>query len=124
MLAGVGKVESNHARFGGAEIGADGRIQPPIIGIALNGRTGTAAIADADNGTLDGDRTCDRAAGQSQFILTSWRIYGRDGKGDGARDPQNIFDSIPATVAHLCPHVSVDDIQAAIFAYNRSTEYV
>ena len=124
VLAGIGKVESNHARFGGADIRPDGRVQPPIIGIALNGRNGTAAIADTDDGALDGDSAWDRAVGPFQFIPTSWRIYGRDGNGDGVRDPQNVFDAVPAAVAHLCPHGSVDDIEAAIFGYNRSTEYV
>ena len=63
VLAGIGKVESNHARFGGGEIGPDGRVRPPIIGIALNGQNGTAAIADTDDGSLDGDSTWDRAVG-------------------------------------------------------------
>lgn len=124
VLAAIGKVESNHARFGGADIVEDGRVRPPIIGIALDGQNGTAAIADTDDGTLDGDRIWDRAVGPFQFIPTSWRIYGRDGNGDDVRDPQNVFDAVPAAVAHLCPHGSVVDIEAAIFAYNRSTEYV
>ena len=90
----------------------------------MNGQNGTAAIADTDRGVLDGDRVWDRAVGPFQFIPTSWTIYGRDGNGDGNRDPQNIFDAVPAAVAHLCPHGSITDIEAAIFAYNRSTEYV
>ena len=124
VVAGIGKVESNHARFGDANIGGDGVVRPAIIGIPLNGQNGTAAIADTDRGVLDGDRVWDRAVGPFQFIPTSWTIYGRDGNGDGNRDPQNIFDAVPAAVAHLCPHGSITDIEAAIFAYNRSTEYV
>ena len=123
VVAGIGKVESNHGRFGGAAIGSDGVVRPAIIGIPLNGQNGTAAIADTDQGVLDGDRVWDRAVGPFQFIPTSWTIYGRDGNGDGNRDPQNIFDAVPAAVAHLCPHGSITDIEAAIF-YNRSTEYV
>ncbi len=124
VVAAIGKVESNHGRFGGASIGADGVAAPPIIGIALDGTNGTAAIPDTDSGIYDTDTVWDRAVGPFQFIPTSWTIYGRDGNGDGTRDPQNIFDAVRAAVAHLCPHGSVTDIEAAIFAYNRSTEYV
>ena len=56
VVAGIGKVESNHARFGDANIGGDGVVRPAIIGIPLNGQNGTAAIADTDRGVLDGDR--------------------------------------------------------------------
>ena len=124
VIAGIGKVESNHGRFGGSSIGADGVVRPSIIGIPLNGQNSTAAIADTDDGALDGDTIWDRAVGPFQFIPTSWTIYGRDGNSDGRRDPQNIFDAVPAAVAHLCPHGSVTDVEAAIFAYNRSADYV
>ena len=124
VIAGIGKVESNHGRFGGSSIGADGVVRPSIIGIPLNGQNGTATIADTDDGALDGDTIWDRAVGPFQFIPTSWTIYGRDGNGDGRRDPHNIFDAVPAAVAHLCPHGSVTDVEAAIFAYNRSADYV
>ena len=42
VLAGIGKVESNHGRYGGASIRADGQVAPPIIGIPLDGTNGTA----------------------------------------------------------------------------------
>ena len=124
VIAGIGKVESNHGRFGGSSIGTDGVVRPSIIGIPLNGQNGTAAIVDTDDGALDRDTIWDRAVGPFQFIPTSWTIYGRDGNGDGRRDPHNIFDAVPAAVAHLCPHGSVTDVEAAIFAYNRSADYV
>lgn len=124
VIAGIGKVESNHGRFGGSSIGTDGVVRPSIIGIPLNGQNGTAAIADTDDGALDGDTIWDRAVGPFQFIPTSWTIYGRDGNGDGRRDPHNVFDAVPAAVAHLCPHGSITDVEAAVFAYNRSADYV
>ena len=63
LLAGIGKVESNHGRYGGAQLGADGVARPRIIGIALDGRPGVALIRDTDRGVLDGDTTFDHAVG-------------------------------------------------------------
>jgi len=99
-------------------------VTPAIIGIPLNGTNGTAAIRDTDDGRFDGDTVWDRAVGPFQFIPSSWAIYGQDGNGDGDRNPNNIYDAVPAAVAHLCPSGTVTDTEAAIFAYNRSTAYV
>ncbi len=124
VIAGIGKVESNHGRYGGATIGADGQISPPIIGIPLNGANGTAVIRDTDDGRLDNDVLWDRAVGPFQFIPSSWAIFGVDGNGDGAKDPHNVFDAVPAAVRHLCPDGQLTDLETAIFAYNRSSSYV
>ncbi len=124
VIAGIGKVESNHGRYDGATIGIDGRIMPPIIGIALNGSNNTAVIRDTDEGRLDGDTVWDRAVGPFQFIPSSWRTFGVDGNGDGVRDPHNVFDAVPAAVRHLCPTGTITDIEATVFSYNHSTAYV
>ncbi len=124
VVAGIGKVESDHGRFGGATVQPDGTISPPIIGIPLNGTNGTARIPDTDGGRYDGDTVWDRAVGPFQFIPSSWAIFRQDGNGDGLRDPNNIHDAVPAAVAHLCPHGRIDDIEEAIFDYNRSRSYV
>ena len=124
VLAGIGKVESNHGRYGGATVRADGQVEPPIIGIPLDGTNGTARIPDTDNGAYDGDTVWDRAVGPMQFIPSSWRIFGVDGNGDGVRDPHNIIDAVHAAVRHLCPAGTVTDIEAALFSYNRSSTYV
>ncbi len=42
LLAAIGRVESNHARFGGNQLDSAGVAQPGIIGIALDGTNGTA----------------------------------------------------------------------------------
>ncbi len=55
VLAGIGKVESDHGRHGGSSVGPDGIIRPPIIGIPLDARPGVTLIRDTDNGRLDGD---------------------------------------------------------------------
>jgi len=124
VLAGIAKVESDHGRYGGASIDVEGNVRPPIIGIPLNGTNATARIVDTDNGRYDRDTIWDRAVGPFQFIPTSWAIFGQDGNRDGIRDPNNVYDAVPAAVAHLCPYGQVDDIEAAIFAYNRSRSYV
>lgn len=124
VVAGIGKVESNHGRHGGATLLPDGTISPAIIGIPLDGANGTARIPDTDGGRYDDDTVWDRAVGPFQFIPSSWAIFGQDGNRDGTRDPNNVHDAVPAAVAHLCPHGRVDAIEAAIFAYNRSSEYV
>ncbi|MEZ5278952.1 MAG: peptidoglycan DD-metalloendopeptidase family protein [Acidimicrobiales bacterium] len=124
VMAGISKVESNHGRYGGANIGPDGIIWPPIIGIALDGSNGTARVRDTDGGWWDGDATWDRAVGPFQFIPSSWRIFGSDADGDGVANPHDVDDAVPAMRRHLCPEGRVVDVEAAIFAYNRSWEYV
>ncbi len=124
VLAGIGKVESNHGRFGGAAIDPTGQVTPPIIGIRLDGSNGTSEVPDTDDGLLDGDVVFDRAVGPFQFLPASWTLFGVDGNADGVVDPHNIYDAVPAMVRHLCPSGSLDDVAAALFAYNRSLEYV
>ena len=124
VLAGIAKVESNHGRYGGATVEPDGIVSPPIIGIPLNGTNNTARIRDTDNGRLDGDTVWDRAVGPFQFIPSSWAIFGIDADRDGTASPHDIVDAAHAAVNHLCPTGTLDDIRAALFAYNRSTAYV
>jgi membrane-bound lytic murein transglycosylase B len=124
VAAGIGKVESNHARFGGAIVDANGVALPPIIGIPLDGTSNTARIWDTDGGVLDGDLIFDRAVGPFQFIPSSWAIFGVDGDRDGLRNPHDVDDAIPAMIRHLCPNGQIRNLENAIFSYNRSDEYV
>ena len=126
MLAAIGQVESNHAA--GHAISSNGEVSPPIIGIALDGRGGTAAIADTDGGRYDGDTVWDRAVGPMQFIPSSWAGMGVDNSGDGVADPNNVYDAAAAAV-HLCgsPPRNLGDpaqLAAAIRGYNNSAAYV
>lgn len=127
VLAGIGQVES--ASLAGRAIAPDGSVEPPVVGVALDGGGGTAAIADTDGGALDGDVVWDRAVGPLQLLPSSWRAYGQDGDGDGTADPQNVYDAALAAAAHLCRTApgDYDDIaalSAALYAYNRSSAYV
>jgi hypothetical protein len=128
LLAGIGRVESDHGRYGGSVLGSDGVARPAIIGVALNGRGPVAAIHDTDNGRLDGDKVWDRAVGPMQFIPSTWAWAGRDGDGDGKADPGDIDDTALAAAAYLCAGSGslLDDAsaKAAIFRYNPSDYYV
>ncbi|GLZ29043.1 hypothetical protein Lesp02_12330 [Lentzea sp. NBRC 105346] len=127
VLAAIGRVESNHGRFGGARLHTDGSTQPVIRGIQLDGRPGVATIRDSDGGTLDGDPVFDRAVGPMQFIPSTWRRWGADGNGDRKTDPDNIFDAALASARYLCAGGDLRDDAAAaraVHRYNHSDEYV
>lgn len=127
-LAGIGAVESDHGRFRGAALGADGRSDPPVVGIPLDGN-GVAAIADSDGGRFDGDGVHDRAVGAMQFIPGTWRRWGADGDGDGVADPFVLPDAALAAGRYLC-HAGAGDLRdgaawrRAVLAYNASSAYV
>lgn len=127
MLAGISRVEGRHGTYGGTELLANGDNSRRIIGIALTGSGGTAAIRDSDGGALDGDAVHDRAVGPMQFIPGTWRRFARDGDGDGDEDPQNIYDATAAAAAYLCHGRRVDTeagLRAGYFSYNHSLAYV
>ena len=102
LLAGIGRVESDHGRYGGSVLGEDGLPRPAIRGVALNGVGPVAAIADSDDGEWDGDTVWDRAVGPMQFIPTTWAGAGRDGDGDGEQNPNDIDDAALAAAYYLC----------------------
>jgi len=128
LVAAIGKVESNHARFGGNQLDSAGVAQPGIIGIPLDGSNGTARITDSDGGLLDHDTVYDRAVGPMQFIPSTWRVVGVDADGDGVKNPQDIVDAATATAVYLCSgpgDLSLpSDLHAAIMRYNASESYV
>jgi len=127
LLAGIGRVESNHGRFGGATLNPDGTSTPQIKGPALNGGQ-FAFIRDTDGGAFDGDSSVDRAVGPMQFIPSTWRAYGVDADGSGTADPFNINDAALAAAHYLCVaggNLRTDAGQRdAVMAYNHSDSYV
>ncbi|GAA4014617.1 hypothetical protein GCM10022247_41870 [Allokutzneria multivorans] len=124
-LAGIGKVESNHAR---GQVDANGTTPAPILGPVLSGAPGMAAIADTDGGKLDGDAVWDRAVGPMQFIPGTWARYGVDGNGDGKADPHNIYDAALSAGRYLCSGGldlrEPEQLATAVFRYNHSNAYV
>jgi membrane-bound lytic murein transglycosylase B len=124
MLAGIGRVESDHGRFGGAIVNDDGTTTPRIFGVALNGAGDVAAISDTENGTLDGDTTWDRAVGPMQFLPTTWDVVGVDADGDGIANPHDLDDAALAAGVYLCAgDVDLSDraqLEQALWRYNPS----
>lgn len=127
-LAGIGQVESAHGSYDGAQIGEDGVVDPPVIGVPLDGSEGLMEIPDTDGGELDGDDEWDRAVGPMQFIPTTWRQWAQDGNLDGGADVHQYDDAALTAAVYLC--ASGDDLTTdhgwndAVTAYNQSVEYV
>jgi membrane-bound lytic murein transglycosylase B len=128
LLGAIGRVESNHARFGGNVLDGSGIARPGIIGIPLDGSRGTARITDTDGGALDRDTTFDRAVGPMQFIPTSWSMAGRDGDGDGVANPQSLTDAVTGAGVLLCSGGTdlrqPEAAYRAVLRYNHSDSYV
>lgn len=129
VVAGVAKVESNHAA--GRSVADDGTVSPPIYGPRLTGSGvggNTQAFADTDGGKYDGDATTERAVGPFQFMPSTWVSGGQDGNGDGRRDPQNADDAALSAAAYLCGRgrnlADPRQLHDAIYTYNHSEAYV
>lgn len=126
-VAAIGFVESAHGAFGGGSLTPAGQASGPIVGPSLDGN-GFAAIADTDNGALDGDARWDRAVGPMQFIPSTWKLAGLDGNGDGKADPFNIDDAALSAASYLCAKgrdlTTANGWIEAIYSYNQSDSYV
>jgi hypothetical protein len=127
LVAAIGRVESNHGRFGGNSLNSNGVAVPGIYGPRLDG-SNTARISDTDAGKLDGDGAFDRAVGPMQFIPGTWRSMGVDGDGDGVKNPQDIDDAAMSTAVYLCSGNTnlskAGDLNQAVLRYNHSQAYV
>ena len=126
LLAGIGAVESNHGRHGGANLLADGSSQPKIVGVQLSGAT-TERITDTDQGKLDGDPQFDRAVGAMQFIPATWKTWAVDADNDGKADPYDLDDAALSAAYYLC--AGGRDLGtgsgwwSAVLSYNNLTPY-
>ncbi|MGW1911187.1 lytic murein transglycosylase [Streptomyces sp. NPDC002076] len=125
LLAAIGKVESGQAS--GGRVDADGTTIGRILGPALDGN-GFALIKDTDHGLYDGNTEYDQAVGPMQFIPSTWAWAGRDGNGDGKKDPNNVYDAALAAGHYLCRNgwdlSREDELHSAILSYNNSQDYL
>lgn len=129
VLAGIAKVESQHAA--GRTIAGNGDILPRIYGVLLNGSGAggnTTVFPDTDNGRWDGTASGERAVGPFQFLPSTWDSNGRDASGDKSADPHNADDAALGAAVYLCGRgrnlAERDQLKKAIYQYNRSTAYV
>lgn len=128
-LAAIGAIESGHGTYGGTSLGDDGRPLQPILGPALDGEGGFAAIrATADSEQWTGDPTWEHAVGPMQFLTSTWQRWGVDADGDGAADPHDLDDAALAAGHYLCSAgrdlSGADGWWAAVRAYNHDDAYV
>lgn len=126
VLAGIGKVESNHGRYGGASMDDSGTVTPPILGPVLDGSTpGTRPIPLSGGSPWHANPNFDRALGPMQFLTDTFQRVGVEASGDGVASPHNAIDAIHSAAAYLCgPNGEVTDLREAILTYNRSEAYV
>jgi membrane-bound lytic murein transglycosylase B len=128
LLAGIGRVESDHGRFGGAVLHTDGTSTPRTIGPALDGKRWDYIPAPANGMELDGDAVYAHALGPMQFIPSTWAAYGADANGDGVADIFNINDAALGAARYLCAAGgnlrSADGQVRAVRAYNNNDGYL
>jgi membrane-bound lytic murein transglycosylase B len=126
-LAAIGKVESAHGSANGAVLGTDGMAMPAIVGLPLDGKGGRQLIRDTDGGSLDTDRTFDRAMGPLQFVPTTWRENAVDADNNGITDPNDIDDASLAAGTYLCRDgrdmAKPEDWWEGILSYNDVRPY-
>jgi membrane-bound lytic murein transglycosylase B len=128
MLAGIGLIESNHGRHGGATLQPDGTSSVPIVGPALDGSNGTKALPATPAGTRwHGDPRWEHAVGPMQFLPSTWLTWGRT-LGQRAPDPNNIDDAALTAAAYLCAHgrdlSTAAGWRAAVGSYNAPEAYL
>lgn len=132
LLAGIGKVESNHAA--GHQIDAEGLITPPIIGPILNGSGAggnRTPVYDTDQGRWDGNGQFDAAVGPMQFLPSTFASYAakvRPDDGGASADPNDADDETLAAALYLCGSgrdlTDIEELKKAIYSYNYSSAYV
>ena len=120
VLAGIGWVESRHG--GGRADPISGDVVPPVVGPAIDGREGFAAIRDPAQ--PDGWA---HALGPMQLLSTTWSVWGiaaPDRPPGTTPDVHNAWDAIYSAAGYLCGgRMEIGDLRAAVLRYNRSDAY-
>lgn len=98
-IAAIGKVETNHGRYGGSQPDQKGDVRPRI-------------------------RNSIGASGPMQFMPATWSSFQQDGNFDGTKSVDNIFDAALAAGHYLKRSGAPADMRKAIFAYNHANWYV
>jgi len=124
VVAAIGWVESRHGE--GRIDPATGNTSPPILGPALDGSDGDAAIPATPASTANtGDAVWDHGVGPMQFLTSTFDAWVVDASGDPTPSPNNAYDAIATAGRFLCDGATrIDSIQTAILRYNDSATYV
>lgn len=126
LLAGIGKVESDHAS--GGRVDDNGLTRGTLIGPVLDGAPGLGTVRDTDDGKLDEQHTWDRPVGPMQITPTVWREYAVDGNADERRSPNNVYDASATVGVFLCSqNIDLRDprgLVRSLLRYNHSTDFV
>ena len=102
LLAGIGRVESDHGRYGGSVLGSDGVSRPAIIGVALNGKGPVAAIRDTDDGRSTATRSGTARSARCSSSRRPGRAPAATATATAAVNPNDIDDAALAAAAYLC----------------------
>jgi hypothetical protein len=94
VLAGIGKVECDHGRDPDPSCTKEGAVNPAGAG------------------------------GPMQFIAATWRVYARDGDGDGKLSRWDPADAIYSAANYLRASGAPADYHHALLAYNHAESYV
>lgn len=121
IVAAIGYVESRHA--GGRANPDTGAVEPPIVGPPLDGKDGRILLRDDTE--PDGYA---HAHGPMQFLRSTFTRYATLATGrpaDATPSPDNAWDAIYSATRLLCENAGDEgDLEAAVYSYNHSDEYV
>lgn len=105
LLAGIGKVETDHGRIGAWDLGTAAVMRPLLIGTPVSHPVPLRPDpADSDGGTWDHDSVADHPLGPLQITPSLWQQVAVDGDGDGLRRPFDLDDAALALGVALCAH--------------------
>jgi len=132
-FAAIGFNESRHGTLHNATVDIWGNPSRTLLGPLLDGGAssdqegnGFAVVRDSDRGLYDGNYRWDRAIGPMQFLPSTWMTWSADGNGDGAEDPQNMYDAVAGAANLLCGLIEERgyDPHRYLLGYNGSGSYV
>lgn len=129
LLAGIGKVETDHGRVGAWRLGPAAVMRPYLFGAPVpDPAHPVPPLADTDGGAWDRDPVADHPLGPLQIAPSLWQQVAVDGDGDGLRRPFDLDDAALALGVALCAHgadlATPTDRTAALRTLNDRSVYL